>query len=438
MSRGPEKSTRHWHNWSGAVSCRPNHYYEPTTEDELQRIVARHAGERTIRVAGSGHSFSSVVPTDDVLLSLESHTGVTAINPERRRATVRAGTRLDDLSDALAAHDLALSNMGDVDRQTVAGALATGTHGTGIDCGVLATHAVEMRLVTADGEVVTLSPADGDAFRAAQVSLGALGVVSEITLQLDSAYTLRERTRTAPLDAVLDNLEPLRENHRHFEFFWFPHTDIALVKTLDKTQKSRTRSLPFAADERAENLGLEGLCRLSSRFPRLSPYCARIAAGTLSSGETVGPSHEVFPTRRTVRFNESEYGVPADEGAAVVRELRDHIHHAEPTVLFPVEFRYVAGDDIPLSPAYGRDSAFIAVHKYHGKPYRSYFEACESIFDAHDGRPHWGKMHSLDPERLRSRYPEWDTFEGIRRSFDPDGSFLNDHLEGLFAPHSSA
>ena len=423
-----------WRNWSGAVSCRPESYYEPMTEAELRRIVAHHADERTIRVVGSGHSFSPVVPTDDVLLSLGSYTGVTAIDRERRQATVRAGTRLDDLNAELAGHDLALSNMGDVDRQTISGALATGTHGTGIDLGILATQVVELRLITAEGEVVTLSPTDGDVFRAARLSLGALGVVSEVTLQLDSAYKLRERTRTAPLDAVLDNLEPLRENHRHFEFFWFPHTDTALVKTLDKTRKPETRSLPFTVDERAENLALGGLCRLSNRFPRLSPYCGRVAAGTLTDGETVGPSHEVFPTRRTVRFNETEYGVPADEGAAVVREIRDHIRRAEPTVLFPVEFRCVASDDIPLSPAYGRDSAFIAVHKYHRKPYRSYFDACESIFDAHDGRPHWGKMHSLDTERLRSRYPEWDTFEEVRRSFDHDGAFLNDHLEDLFAP----
>lgn len=422
-----------WQNWSGAVMCRPDQYHEPTTEDELRDIVAHHAGEQTIRVAGSGHSFSPVVPSDDVLLSLASYTGVTAIDRENRRATVRAGTRLDELTTELSAHGLALSNMGDVDQQTVAGALATGTHGTGSDLGILATQAVEIRFVTDDGAVVTLSPDDGDAFRAAQVSLGALGVVSEVTLQLDSAYDLRERTRTAPLDTVLDRLERLRENHRHFEFFWFPHTDTALVKTLDKTHKSRTRSLPFAADEYAENLAWGGLCRLSSYLPRASPSLGRVGAATLSSGEVVGPSHEVFPTQRMVRFNESEYGVPAAEGAAVVRELRNHIRHAEPTVLFPIEFRYVAGDDIPLSPAYGRDSAFIAVHKYHRKPHRSYFDACERIFDAHDGRPHWGKMHSLDPERLQSRYPEWDTFQNIRRSFDPDGTFLNDSLNELFA-----
>lgn len=423
-----------WHNWSGAVSCEPHHYYEPTTEAELQEIVARHAGTGSIRVAGAGHSFSPVVPTDDVLLSLASYTGVTAIDTERRRATVKAGTRLHELNEILASHGLALANMGDVDRQTIAGALATGTHGTGIDLGVLATQALEIRIVTADGEIRTLTPDDGETFRAAQVSLGALGVVSEITLQLQSAYRLRERTWTAPLSEVLDNLEELRETHRHFEFFWFPPTETALVKTLDRTVDPPTRSVPFDVDERLENIAWGLLCRLSAIVPYASPRLARFAASTLSDSETVGPSHEVFPTRRNVRFNEIEYGVPVGTGADVVGSIQDHLTHHEQTVLFPIEFRYTQGDEIPLSPAYGRDSAFIAVHTYHQKPNPAYFDACESIFEEHDGRPHWGKMHTVDPDRLRSCYPEWDTFQTVRRSLDPDGVFCNEHLRRLFEP----
>lgn len=422
-----------WSNWSGAVSCTPQEYYEPETESKLREIV-RHAGDRTIRVAGSGHSFSPVVPTDDVLVSLSSYTGVTSVDPNQQRATVKAGTRLAELNEILATHGLALQNMGDVDRQTVAGALATGTHGTGIEQGVLATQAVEIRLVTADGSVRTLTPEDGDHFRAAQVSLGALGVVSEITLELERAYRLRERTWTTTLTEILADLERLREHHRHFEFFWFPHTEIVFAKTLDKTDDSPTGSVPFELDERGENLAWGALCRLSSVFPHASPRLAKIAAGTLSGGETVGPSHEVFPTRRDVRFNETEYGVPAESGGEVMRALADHIELNEPTVLFPIEFRYTQGDDIPLSPAYGRDSAFIAVHTYHRKPYRSYFDACEEIFDAHEGRPHWGKMHTIDPERLRARYPEWERFQTVRRSLDPEGVFRNDQLERLFEP----
>ncbi|UPM42857.1 D-arabinono-1,4-lactone oxidase [Halocatena salina] len=427
-----ESSAGVWHNWSGSVSCEPHRYYEPTTEADLQKIVARHAGDQTIRVSGSGHSFSSIVPTDDVLLSLAAYTGVTDIDTERQRATVRAGTRLEELNEILATHGLALANMGDVDRQTIAGALATGTHGTGIDLGVLATQAVGIRLVTADGEIRTLTAADGETFRAAQVSLGALGVVSEITLELQRAYRLRERTWTAPLAEVLDRVDELRETHRHFEFFWFPHTETALVKTLDRTTDSPTRSVPFDADEYLENAAWGSLCRLSAIVPDASPQLARLAAATLSDGETVGPSHEVFPTQRSVRFNEIEYGVPADLGGDVVRSIRDHLAGDGQDILFPIEFRYTQGDEIPLSPAYGRDSAFIAVHTYHRKPHREYFEACETIFEEHDGRPHWGKMHTVDPERLRSCYPEWDTFQTVRRSLDPEGTFCNQRLRQLF------
>lgn len=427
-----ESSAGGWRNWSGSVSCEPHRYYEPTTESELQAIVTRHAGDRTIRVAGSGHSFSPVVPTDDVLVSLAAYTGVTAVDAERQRATVRAGTRLDELNETLATHGLALANMGDVDRQTIAGALATGTHGTGIDLGVLATQAIEIRLVTADGEIRTLTPEDGETFRAAQVSLGALGVISEVTLQLQRAYRLRERTWTVPLDEVLENLAELRDTHRHFEFFWFPHTETALVKTLDPTTDPPTCSVPLDANEHLENAAWGSLCWLSAVVPDASPQLARLAAATLSAGETVGPSHQVFPTRRSVRFNEIEYGVPADSGATVVRSIRDYLARNGQGVLFPVEFRYTDGDEIPLSPAYGRDSAFIAVHTYHRKPHQEYFEACESIFEEHDGRPHWGKMHTVDPERLRSCYPEWDAFQTVRRSLDPEGTFCNERLRRLF------
>ncbi|ELZ12268.1 FAD-linked oxidoreductase [Halovivax asiaticus JCM 14624] len=424
-----------WRNWAGTRSCRPRHFYRPTTTDEIRHLVDRYAGERTIRVAGSGHSFSALVPTDDVLVSLDRFTGVTAVDYERRRATVRAGTTLGELAATLDVHGLAMTNLGDVDRQTVAGALATGTHGTGIDLGILSTQIVALELVTADGERRTLAVEDGDPFRAAQVSLGALGIITAVTLDLDPAYRLCERTWTAPLESVLDELESLREAHRHLEFFWFPHTGRVLVKTLDKTDEPLTNPLvPTAFGERAENVVWEAVCRLSSRFPRSSPGLARFTATTFSESETVGQSHEVFTTRRDVRFDESEYAVPARDGPAVVRALRDQVLASHPSIVFPIEFRYVAGDEIPLSPAYGRETAFVAVHAYHRKPARAYFEACESVFDAYDGRPHWGKRHSIAPDRLRARYPEWDTFEAIRRRFDPDGIFLNASLRDLFEP----
>ncbi|MFC3957768.1 D-arabinono-1,4-lactone oxidase [Halovivax cerinus] len=424
-----------WRNWSGSVFCRPDRVVRPKTVDAIRALVERHAGERSIRVAGSGHSFSAVVPTDDVLVSLERFTGVRSVEYDRRRVTVRAGTRLAELSETLSVHGLAMTNLGDVDRQTVAGALATGTHGTGIDLGILPTQIAEIELVTADGEIRTLSVDDGDTFRAAQLSLGTLGIVTAVTLDVEPAYRLRERTWTAPLETALEDIGTIRDRHRHVELFWFPHVDVALVKILEKTDEPTTSSpVPAGVAEGATNLAWGAVCRLSSRLPRLSPSLARLAGGALSGGETVGPSHEVFASSREVRFNEAEFAVPAADGPAVLRQLRQRVLPSHPEIVFPIEFRYVAGDDILLSPATGRDAAYVAVHAYHRKPFRSYFEACESVFDAFDGRPHWGKWYSLDRARLRERYPEWDTFESVRRRFDPEGTFLNDQLSALFDP----
>ncbi len=405
---------------------------EPDSEDELQTIVDRYAGERTIRVAGSGHSFSPVVPTEDILVSLANYTGITTVNPAREQVTVRAGTPLSELTTALDDYGLALKNMGDVDAQTIAGALATGTHGTGIELGIMPTQIASVRLIRADGEIQTIDPDDGEQFRAVQLSLGTLGIVSEITLNVRSAYRLRENSWIESLDSVLNRLETLRANNRHVEFFWFPHTDHTLIKTLNPTSAAPTRGVPYQLDERAENLAWSAICRLSARIPQMSPRLARFAAGTLDGTSTVGPSHDVFPTMRAVRFNEMEYAVPADAGGSAIRALRAELRESEWPIVFPIEFRYTRGDDILLSPAYDRDVAFIAVHAYHRKPYRAYFDACESIFAEHDGRPHWGKMNGRSPTDLRDRFPEFETFASIRESFDPAGTFLNPELEPLF------
>lgn len=423
-----------WRNWSGGQTCTPGEYRRPATESGIREVVARAAdATRTVRVAGAGHSFSPVVPTDEVLCSLERYTGLVDVDPEAGRVTARAGTPLWALNESLAVQGLAMENLGDVDRQAVAGAMATGTHGTGQELGILATQLTGMTLVTADGERLELTEADGDRFRAAQVSLGALGVIADVTLDVEPAYRLRRRRYTLPLETCLERYDELRSEHRHFEFFWFPHTDQALVKVLDRTDDSPSRSGGVLEDlgERAANGAWEALCRLGTRVPKTARFGARLAARTLSSDTTVAPSHESFAHARNVRFNETEYGVPVEEGPAAMRAIRD-VANADPTVQFPIEFRVVAGDDIPLSPATGRDSAFIAVHKYHRKPYRSYFDACEQVFDRFDGRPHWGKLHTKDASELAGLYPEWETFQSIRRELDPEGLFLNDHLRTVF------
>jgi len=436
-----------WQNWAGSVTATPDAIRLPETEADIEDVVTA-AAERgdTVRVAGSGHSFSPVVPTDDTLVSLERYTGVVDVDADAGRATVRAGTTLEELNRELRAAGLAMANLGDVDAQTVAGALATGTHGTGLDFGVLSTQAVGFRIVTADGEVLEVTPEDGDVFRSVQVSLGALGVVSEVTLDLVPAYDLCLRRRAVPLEAVLENLDRFHEAHRNWEFFWFPHTDTALVKTFDTvpagadSRRDRDRSgedgVLAGLDAWVENTAWEAICRLGTRYPATAKHGARLAAATLSDKTEVGPSADVFANPRNVRFDETEYGLPAADLPAAVREIRRYIDEEGVPVQFPIECRFVGGDDPYLSPAHGRDSGFVAVHTYHQKSLPGYFERCEAILDAHDGRPHWGKMHEKTASDLAGRYPEWDAFQSVRADLDPDGLFLNDHLQRVLVGDS--
>jgi FAD/FMN-containing dehydrogenase len=386
-----------WENWSGSVTAEPTALYRPETEADLVEIVERHAPGDSIRAVGAGHSFTRLGETDDVLVATDELTGIESVDRDARQATVRAGTTLEALNAALADHDLAMANLGDIDQQHLAGAMLTGTHGTGESFGILAEQIAELRLVTAAGDVRTLSPADGDSFDAARVSLGALGLVSAITLDVLPAYDLEVVHRFVDLEVALEHYEDLLGANRHAEFFWWPDEDVAEVKTIDEGGQADEPALPGATvDER-----------------------------------DAGPSHEIFPTVRDIRFNEMEYGVPAAQGPAVMRDIRDLVASRE-DVSFPVEYRYVRGDDIPLSPAHGRDRVFIAVHKYHEKPYAEFFEAAEAIFRSYDGRPHWGKHHNLTAEELARIYPAWDTFQRVRADLDPDSVFLNDYLRDLF------
>ena len=431
-----------WQNWGRTQSATPDHVERPTTEAELQSAVtaARERGD-TLRVVGSGHSFSGVVPTDDTLLTLDDYTGIVDIDADAGEATVRAGTTLAELNPKLAEHGLAMANHGDIDGQTVAGALATGTHGTGLEFGVLSSQAVGLRLVTATGDIVACTPDDEDLFRSAQVSLGALGVISEVTLDLQPAYDLCLRRRIVPVEEVLSNLDRFHGQHRNWEFFWFPHTDEAIVKTFDEIPRDAGRkrdegggtvgALLDGVGARVESAAWEAVCRLGTRYPVTAAAGARLTASTLGDKTEVGPGYEVYANPRDVRFREIEYSVPATDLPAVVREVRRHIEDNDLPVQFPIECRFVGADTPYLSPAYGRDSGFVAAHLYHDRSLPDYFDTCEAIFDAHDGRPHWGKQHSKSAAEFAELYPEWETFQQVRRRHDPDGLFLNDHLRAV-------
>lgn len=430
-----------WSNWSGIVSCQPAELARPASLQELCDTVrrVRDAGG-TLRVAGSGHSFSPLVATDGTLVSLDRLSGVVGVDPLAAQATVRAGTLVRDLGPPLASYGLALHNQGDIDAQTLAGAIATGTHGTGITLGSMSTQVAGLALVTADGEVVECSAQqDGDLFDAARLSLGVLGVVALVRLQLRPSYRLIEVKDKLPLEECLADAETHATLHRHFELFWFPHSDRVAIKTLDETATppNASRLKRVVVDLLFENAAfwlVSEACRLR---PSWSPAVSRLCSRLISRGERVDASYRIFPSPRLVRFNEMEYAVPAGRGPDCLRELRAVFEREGRCVHFPVEYRYVAADDIWLSPFHGRDSAVIAVHTYRGMPYEDFFAAAEAVFRNHRGRPHWGKCHRLRAAELAALYPRWEDFGALRRRLDPSGVFLTPYLRTLLGEPAS-
>lgn len=393
----------------------------------------------TLRVAGRGHSFTPLVATDAVLVSLERVTGIEQVDVARGEATVLAGTGLKALGEGLLASGLAMENLGDIDAQTLAGALSTGTHGTGRAFGTLSTQIAGLTLVTAAGDVVECSPdRDADLFQAARLSLGALGVLWSVRLRVVPAFRLRHVRRSMDLEECLARLPDL-SGHRHFELYWFPHTGRVDTKAMDVTTEplSPDGLGRFVNDVLLENGAfwiLSEACRLS---PSLTVPVSRLCARLVSEGTRVGHSHRVFATPRLVRFQEMEYGLPADRGPDCLREIRRYVDERKVKVHFPVEFRFVKGDDIWLSPAHGRDSVYIAVHQYRGMEHRDYFAGVEAIFRNHGGRPHWGKIHTRTAADLEALYPAWGRFLDVRRRVDPRGTFLSDYLRRLFGLGSS-
>lgn len=321
---------------------------------------------------------------------------------------------------------MALLNQGDVDAQTLGGAFSTGTHGTGRELGCLATCLEAFHLVTASGEVLCCSPQENvEIFQGGRVSLGGLGIFSRVTLCCREAYGLEERIVTLPLEECLSRAGELGAATRHFEFFHFPYAERALVKTL--------REIPYAesvaaATDAEEDRLFNFLCRVLHRLPTINPLAQKLAMRWYRRSPRSGPSYQVFPSARTARFHEMEYAVPAEAGPDCFREVIAAIRKARAEVFFPVEFRYVRGDDIWLSPFYERDSAAISVHQYFRRSYKDLFELVEPIFWKYEGRPHWGKLHMLGGAELSQLYPRWEDFRGLRRRLDPEGRFLNEHL----------
>jgi FAD-linked oxidoreductase len=424
-----------WTNWAGTATAVPRRVHNPRSTPELAEIVANAAIEgRKIKPWGSGHSFTPVAVTDSDAIDLTGWTGVASADVNTGLVTVRSGTTLKILNAELDRLGLALINLGDIDAQTVAGAISTGTHGTGARLGGLATQVAALELVLADGSVVSCSAERRpDLFAAARVGLGALGVISTVTLQCVPSFCLSAQERPEPLEQVLEGFDELAATNDHFEFYWFPYGSNALVKRnnrlpADAECQPLSKARQFLDYEIMENVTFGGFCRLGRAVPRLVQPLGRIASSVLSAREYSDLSHRVFVTHRAVKFVESEFAVPRESLQDVLAELRALVPTLENPVMFPVEVRVAAADDIWLSTAYGRDSAYIAIHQYVGMPYREYFAGFASIAGQVGGRPHWGKMHNLDAATLRTLYPRFDDFLRIREEVDPAGVFTNAYL----------
>ncbi|MEH0819286.1 MULTISPECIES: D-arabinono-1,4-lactone oxidase [unclassified Micromonospora] len=423
-----------WSNWAGNQQSIATAILRPTTLDGVTEAVrdAATAGER-IRVVGSGHSFTPIAVADGRRLELTALATDVRVDREQRLVTVPAGMTLRALNALLATHGLALPNLGDIDAQTVAGAISTGTHGTGAAYGCLSTFVAGLTLVTGTGEVLRCSADERpDVFAAARVSLGALGVLVEVTLRCVDAFVLRAHERPAPLDSVLAELPTLIDAHDHVEFYWFPYTARMQVKTNDRVPAD-DRPLPrwrgWLDDDLLANTVFAGACRLGRAAPALAPTISAVSARALTERTYTGRSDTVFCTPRRVRFVEMEYGLPRAALPAALDALRRIVDGLPFKVLFPVEVRFTAADDIWLSHGYGRESAYVAIHQYVGMPYEPYFRAFEEAATELGGRPHWGKLHYRDAASLAPAYPRFGDFRAVRDRLDPDRLFSNPHLD---------
>lgn len=425
-----------WRNWDGRVRCRPAQWAVPATEAELAEQVAAWAqAGRRIRVAGSGHSFTPLAASDDVLLSLQGLRGLSDIDRLRNEVEVWAGTPLHELGRLLAQQGLAQENLGDIDAQTLPGAIATGTHGTGAALGSLSTQVSGFTLLAADGTLRQVAAdSEPELFAAGRVSLGALGILTRIRLKLRPAYRLHLRVQRGTLDQCLAEAQAWADGHRNFEFFWFPGTPYTLLKFADETTAPvRPRSRwQRRLDEVLETGVFGALSELARAVPAFSPLVAQLAGRFVGTSDTVDAAHRIYPTARRVRFHEMEYALPRQNLVPALEAIRRQLGRARYRVFFPLECRFTAADDIWLSPAYRRDSAYIAVHMYRGMPFERYFRDLEAILREHQGRPHWGKWHSLAAAELAELYPRWAEFQALRQRLDPTGVFLNPYLCRLF------
>ncbi|MGH3741683.1 MAG: D-arabinono-1,4-lactone oxidase [Micromonosporaceae bacterium] len=430
-----------WRNWARNQRTTARQVARPASRDEL---VAAVRGARvdglTLKPVGNGHSFTPIAATDGVRLVLDTYDSVLAVDQDRMTVRVQAGISLHQLNAVLAEHGLGLSNLGDIDGQTISGAISTGTHGTGARFGGLATFVEELEIVTGLGEVIRCSEAsEPEAFAAARVGLGALGVISEVTLRCERAFHLHCDERPVPLPTVLAEMDELAAANEHFEFWWLPHTDMTLTKRLNRLDESeQPRPLSTVRswweDSVLENSGMAAAGRVGRRVPRLVPQINRAISRMVSPRVYSDRSDRVFCSPRRVRFTELEHAVPRAQARRALTAIQDVITRLDVRTTMPVEVRFTAADDTWLSHSYGRDSVYLAVHQPIGMENEPYFRAVDEALADLGGRPHWGKLHYADVTTLAERYPKFSNFLAVRDRLDPERVFANSYLERVLGP----
>jgi FAD-linked oxidoreductase len=423
-----------WQNWAGNQAAAPQRVITPRSAAEVAEAVALATRDGlAVRMTGSGHSFTAAAATSGVMLRPGRLRAIRSVDEEAGQVTVEAGCRLRDLNEALYARGLALANMGDIQEQTVAGAIQTGTHGTGRDLGGIAAQVTALEMVLADGSIVCCSADQAaDLFQAARIGLGALGVLTAVTFRVVPAFLLTAREEPMSWAEVIARLDELASANEHFEFYWFPHTDGCLTKRNNRSD-GPPRPLPRwrhqLDDEFLSNTLFGATCRLGQRYPAVIPAINGIAGKALGARTYTDAAYRVFTSPRRVRFKEQEYAIPREHLAEALTAIRDLFSRHAWRISFPIEVRIAPGDDVWLSTAYGRGTAYIAIHVFHTSPHEEYFREVEAVMTAFGGRPHWGKLHTRDAAYLRGVYPRFADFVTLRDQLDPARRFGNPYLE---------
>lgn len=432
-------SGRTWTSWSGLSTAHPTQVMSPTdTDDVVDAVRAGRANGLRVKMVGSGHSFTDVAVCDGLLLRPERLTGITSVDRDAMTVTVRAGTTLHELNARLSGLGLGLHNMGDIDQQTVGGAISTGTHGAGGRWASLSSQAQGLELVTGDGSVLDVSATSNpDLFAAARVGLGALGIITKVTFRVEPAFLLTAVEGPLSWSRLVDDFDDVVDGHDHVDILWFPHTETALCKQYDRGDGERrplSRLRRLVDDDLMANRVFGAANRLGNAVPRAIPTLNRVAARAISSRRYRDTAAHVLVAERKVRFREMEYALPRAAGRSALVEARRVLERSGRAVSFPVEVRAAPADDAWLSMAHDRPTVYLAFHVNAQTDHRAYFTEMESVMRAHDGRPHWGKLHTRTAADLAPAYPRWSDFAAARDRVDPDRIFTNAHLDRVLGP----